>query len=167
MAECRQQGGWIQFDEAGELQHRSSRSLVERNATWQMMQLSCPSPPTHLINTHSINSTTTRATPDHQSAAAIRAMDQKQLIKTTHDLNFFFSPCRENCNGFNYLNTSVGTEDSGCGGESDQTLQLFPLRSGDGGTGNNSDKGTDVSVAEAMDANLNPCQFFEFLPLKN
>ncbi|KAL2533920.1 WUSCHEL-related homeobox 1 [Abeliophyllum distichum] len=46
-AECKSDG-WLQFDEAAELQQR--RSLLERNATWKMMQLSCSSSPTNLMN---------------------------------------------------------------------------------------------------------------------
>lgn len=148
-AECRTDG-WIQFDE-GELQHR--RSLVERNAIWQMMQLSCPSPTTHLINT----TTTTRT----KEAAAVRRMDPK-LIKT-RDLNIFIAPYRSE--GHNHL-AGVGADHSNEeeGGES-QTLQLFPLRSGNGNENINEKEG-EISVA-AMNTNLTPHQFFEFLPLKN
>lgn len=148
-AEYNRQGGWVQFDEAaaGETQqHR--RSFVERNATWQMMQYcSCP----------------------HQTAPTLTAMDQKQLIKGTNDLNIIISPYRENGHDFNHYHNIVTDEGDHGGGES-QTLQLFPLRSGGGNDDsidNTSDKVTDVSIT-AIDANnLNPCQFFEFIPLKN
>lgn len=150
-AEYNRQGGWVQFDEAaaGEIQQQR-QCFVERNATWQMMQYcSCP----------------------HQTAPTPTAMDQKQLIEGAHDQSIFISPYKENGHGFNNcLNHNIvnDEEDHGCG--ESQTLQLFPLRSGgssDDGIDDNLDKATDVSVA-AIDANnSNPCQFFEFLPLKN
>ncbi|XP_015582653.1 WUSCHEL-related homeobox 1 isoform X2 [Ricinus communis] len=189
VAECRAGDGLIQFDEV-EFQHR--RSFMERNATWQMMQLSCPSP-THLINTSSSTSTNTTSTTATTltaaatstattttstaptAAATRRTMDPK-LIKTSHDLNIFIAPYyRENGNGliYNYNNFNnshvINEQDNGCG--ESQTLQLFPLRSGGGGgDGNESinDKETETSaVAAAMNANFTPYQFFEFLPLKN
>lgn len=48
--------------------------------------------------------------------------------------------------------------------ESSQTLQLFPLRSGDGYT---SEKETEMSVSAINSFVAHPHQFFEFLPLKN
>ncbi|KAI4351022.1 hypothetical protein L6164_005412 [Bauhinia variegata] len=157
VAECRTDG-WIQFDE-GELQQR--RNFMERNATWHMMQLSCPHPPpatdtTHLINTPPNASITSIAT---TTTVTTRAMDPK-LIKT-HDLSFFISPHR--ANGVVHLNSLRSEEDRNC--VESQTLQLFPLRSGDG-SDNINQKQTDIS-ASAMNANLTPSQFFEFLPLKN
>ncbi|KAJ0049294.1 hypothetical protein Pint_17034 [Pistacia integerrima] len=155
LAECRAGGGgcgWIQLEEE-ELHQR--RSFVERNATWQMMQLSCPSssPP---INTSSTNKI--------PAAAAIRTLDPTKQFFKTRDLNIFIAPsCREYGHGFNHLNALTNAEEDGCGGS--QTLQLFPLRSGDDSE-NNLDKGTNVSAAD-IDANLTPYQFFEFLPLKN
>ncbi|KAJ4848127.1 hypothetical protein Tsubulata_049206 [Turnera subulata] len=183
MAECRTDG-WIQFDE-GELQLR--KSLVERNATWQMMQLSCPSP-THLINTSpsSVAATatppTTKAiasnatTPTTTTSATIRTMDPNKVIYKAHDhhhLNMFIAPYRgENGHGLinQYFSNSSINEENGCG--ESQTLQLFPLRSsGTDGEGSLSEKEThEISVAAAaaaMNASLAPCQFFEFLPLKN
>ncbi|XP_027341166.1 WUSCHEL-related homeobox 1 [Abrus precatorius] len=146
--------GWLQFDE-GELQQR--RNFMERNATWHMMQLSCPSPPTvtpHLINTPPIISTTSMAT---TTTVTARVMDPK-LIKN-HDLSFFISPHREN--GIIHL-SSINTQDANC--VESQTLQLFPTRNGDESSDNiNQQKETDTSVS-AMNA---PSQFFEFLPLKN
>lgn len=154
LAECRAGGGcgWTQLEEE-ELQQR--RSFVERNATWQMMQLSYPSlsPP--------INTSSAKKIP---AAAAIRTLDPtKQFIKT-HDLNIFIAPsCREYGHGFSRLNALTNEEEDGCG--ESQTLQLFPLRSGDDSE-NNLEKGSDLSAAD-IDANLTPYQFFEFLPLKN
>ncbi|KAG5030309.1 hypothetical protein AAZX31_05G231000 [Glycine max] len=153
IAECRTDG-WLQFDE-GELQHR--RNFMERNATWHMMQLSCPPPPTvspHLINTSPITSTTSMAT---ATTVTARLMDPK-LIKT-HDLSFFTSPNREN--GIIHL-SSISTQDDNS--VESQTLQLFPTRNADRSSDNiNQQKETEVSVS-AMNA---PSQFFEFLPLKN
>ncbi|AET05583.1 putative transcription factor Homobox-WOX family [Medicago truncatula] len=137
--------GWLQFDEA-ELQQR--RNFMERNATWHMMQLtsSCP--------TASMSTTTTVTT---------RLMDPK-LIKT-HELNLFISPhtYKERENAFIHLNTSSTHQN-----ESDQTLQLFPIRNGDHGCTDhhhhhNIIKETQIS-ASAINA---PNQFIEFLPLKN
>ncbi|KAK7358133.1 hypothetical protein VNO77_00054 [Canavalia gladiata] len=148
--------GWLQFDE-GELQQR--RNFMERNATWHMMHLSCPPPPTvspHLINTlPPPTSTSSMAT---TTTVTARLMDPK-LIKT-HDLSFFISPHREN--GVIHLST-IGAEDDNC--VESQTLQLFPVRNGDENTHDNinQQKETEISVS-AMNA---PSQFFEFLPLKN
>lgn len=133
--------GWIQFDD-GELQHR--RTLAERNATWQMMQLSC-SPHSNHIN---------YITPVR------RTMDPK-LIKA-QNLNFFITPTKRDQN-INHL-FSVGNDDDGAAGyEKSQTLQLFPLRSEESGE---EEKDTEISMA-SMNNNLTPSQFIEFLPLKN
>ncbi|KAG6746799.1 hypothetical protein NC652_034598 [Populus alba x Populus x berolinensis] len=165
MAEYCRPDGWMQLDE-GELQHR--RNFIERNATWEMMQLSCPSP-THQINT--ISSTSSTTTMSKQGAAAAK------LIKA-HDLNVFIAPYRENGHHgahINQFNSSVindGDESRGGTGES-QTLQLFPLRSGGDGSNNiesinERESEVSVSAAEALNANnFAPCQFFEFLPLKH
>ncbi|KAM1186839.1 hypothetical protein PS1_016083 [Malus domestica] len=154
-ADCRADG-WIQFDEE-ELQQR--RNFVERNATWQMMQLSCPShphPPTHLINTPpTCASTTTRS----RAAATGRTMDQR-LIKS-HDLSICIAPHASET-GFNI------EQDHGC--EESQTLQLFPLRSGHANASANTN---ELSISDKDHAELSasfsahPYSFFEFLPLKN
>lgn len=152
---CNKTYGWLQFDE-GELQQR--RNIMERNATWHLMQFSCPPPAparTYLINTPpNVSAACSMATTT--TTVTTRTMDPK-LIKT-HDLSFFISPQREK--GVFHL-SSNSHEDDNCV-ESNQTLQLFPLCSGDG----SSDKETEIS-ASAMNANLTPSQFFEFLPLKN
>ncbi|KAL5174740.1 WUSCHEL-related homeobox 1 [Glycine soja] len=156
IAECRTDG-WLQFDE-GELQHR--RNFMERNATWHMMQLPCPPPPTvspHLINTPSPTTSMAPAT-----TVTARLMDPK-LIKT-HDLSFFISPNTNRENGIIHL-SSISTQDHNNSVES-QTLQLFPIRNNadESSCDNiNHQKETEVSVS-AMNA---PSQFFEFLPLKN
>lgn len=171
---------WNQFDEV-ELQRR--RSFMERNATWQMMQLSS----TYLINTSCSSTTTTTSrilaeaeaeatasTPTMFSAGGTirRSMDpNKQLIKTHNDLNIFVAPYRENSIGHGLINHFISNEEdhNGCG-DSHQTLQLFPLCSSGGGESIN-DKETEnssASVAAAMNANFTTThQFFEFLPLKN
>jgi hypothetical protein len=146
VAECRTDG-WIQFDE-GELQQR--KNFAERNGTWQMMQLSCPSPPTHLINSPASAATTNIAT--------VRTMDQKLSKSTTRDLNIFIAPYRGN--GLNQYFNGVGNGEDFCG--ESQTLQLFPLRSSSDRNG----KETEISVS-SMNVNFTPHQFFEFLPLKN
>ena len=159
VAECRADG-WIQFEE-GELQQR--RNSVERNGTWQKMQLSYSClPPASTTATAATSTATTITTAPIPTA--IRTMDPKQqqrLIKT-HDLNIFIAPCRHNGNVLVHLNTARNQDDAP--GDS-QTLQLFPLRSGDG-TDNSKEKENEISTAD-MTANLTPYQFFEFLPLKN
>ncbi|KAK2385674.1 WUSCHEL-related homeobox [Trifolium repens] len=139
--------GWVQFDEAAELQQR--RNFMERNATWHMMQLTtCPT----LINT--TTTTTTHQNPNYTSpttaittAASMATttttvttslMDPKLMIKTHHDLSLFISPHTHTHtqthrqNGFNNIQLSNAThhhQDDHCL-ESDQTLQLFPIRNG-------------------------------------
>ncbi|CAK9156152.1 unnamed protein product [Ilex paraguariensis] len=129
--------GWVQFDEGESLQRRS---LAERNATWQMMQLSCCS------STPLINSGATITAP-----STVTAMDQSLfMIQDPNQL----------------LSVSNDSVDEASGGGS-QTLQLFPLRSGDGNhNGSVAEKESDVST-ETMNANFTPYQFFEFIPLKN
>ncbi|GLT65266.1 hypothetical protein SLA2020_377050 [Shorea laevis] len=154
VAECRP-AGWIQLDEA-ELHHRRS-CVGERNATWQKMNFTCP-PSTHLMNT-----TTTTTTTTTTATAMVPLPSAIRSIKT-HDLvNIFLAPYKENSNGLlNHLSSLISDED-GC--EESQTLQLFPLRSGDD-SDNTTEKENEISVA-TMNANLTPYQFFEFLPLKN
>ncbi|CAL0322265.1 unnamed protein product [Lupinus luteus] len=153
--------GWLQFDE-GELQQR--RNFIERNDTRHVKQFSCPTsaPATNLISTTlPYNNNNNNA-----STTVTRTMDPTKLIKTHHDLSFFISPQRENgvihLSSFN--NTSIEGDDKCV--ESNQTLLLFPLRSGDGSSDNINDKDKEIS-ASAMNATLTPSQFFEFLPLKN
>ncbi|KAL5544975.1 hypothetical protein UlMin_008759 [Ulmus minor] len=158
MAECRTDG-WIHLGE-GELLQR--RNLAERNATWQMMQLSCPSflpTPTHLINASTAAPATTR------TEEAARKMDQ-MVVKTTHDLSIFITPYRDsNGSSPNHLSTrllSSSEEDKYCSEES-QTLELFPLRSG-----NSNETLQEKSPSSTMENVITPpSQFFEFLPLKN
>ncbi|XP_020218120.1 WUSCHEL-related homeobox 1 isoform X1 [Cajanus cajan] len=150
--------GWLLFHE-GELQQR--RNLLERNATWHVMQLPCPSPApvTHLINTPPNASAATTTT----TVIATTKMDPN-LIKA-HDLSFFFTPQREN--SVIHLSSSSSTsEDDNC--VESQTLQLFPLRSGDDGSSDNiKDKDTEISTSAMNANNLTPGQFFEFLPMKD
>ncbi|XP_061343654.1 WUSCHEL-related homeobox 1-like [Gastrolobium bilobum] len=158
VAECRTDG-WVQFDE-GELQQR--RNFLERNATWHMMQFSCPhtpAPVTDLINTLPNASATIMATTT--TTVTTRTMDPKLI--NNHDLSLFISPHKENSIIHYFSNNSSKCDDNSV---ESQTLQLFPLRSDDGSSDNINDKETDIS-ASAMNANLTPNQFFEFLPLKN
>ncbi|KAJ1437790.1 Homeobox-like domain superfamily [Sesbania bispinosa] len=161
IAECRTDG-WLQFDE-GELQQR--RNFMERNATWHMMQISCPHPPTvtphhHLINTPPNNSNTSTTSMASTTTVAATVMDPK-LIKT-HDLSFFISPHTHRENGIVHLSNITTEGDNNC--VESQTLQLFPIRNGDGSSDNiNQQNETEISDS-AMNA---PSQFFEFLPLKN
>lgn len=171
-SECRTDG-WLQFDE-GELQQR--RNFMERNATWHMMQLTCPTPTTlapHLINTfpnynHNNNNSNSMTT---TTVSTTRLMDPK-LIKTHHhDLGLFISPHHHHHhhhhthreNGFFHLSSMISSSTHQDDGVESQTLQLFPIRNiGDDHT-TNQHKETEIS-ASAMNA---PSQFIEFLPLKN
>jgi hypothetical protein len=151
-----------------------------------MMQLTtCPT----LINT----TTTTHQNPNYTSpttaittAASMattttvttRLMDPKLMIKTHHDLSLFISPHthtqthRENGFNIQLSNTTHHHQDDRCL-ESDQTLQLFPIRNGGRDQDNDhhhnniitnqQHKETEISTSE-MNA---PNQFIEFLPLKN
>ncbi|XP_022738463.1 WUSCHEL-related homeobox 1-like [Durio zibethinus] len=159
-AECRADG-WIQFEE-GELQQR--RNFVEKNGTWQKMQFcySCFPPTASTTPPEAAAAATSTATTITTAPipTTIRTMDPKQQLVKSHDLNIFIAPCRHN--DIDHFNTARNQEDAP--GNS-QTLQLFPLRSGDG-TDNSKEKEHELSVA-AVTANLIPYQFFEFLPLKN
>ncbi|KAI3443279.1 Homeobox domain-containing protein [Psidium guajava] len=150
---------WIKFDD-GEFQwtrrHSTSSNFLERNATWQMVQLPpCPHP-THLINTTAPSTVALpppAAAPALHPAAARASMDPNKIIRA-HDLSGFFvsSPFRDDPN----------PADSGCGGgreceEDSLTLQLFPLRSGD----------RDDIDRNSASPPPHQRQFFEFLPLKN
>ncbi|KAH1241305.1 WUSCHEL-related homeobox 1 [Glycine max] len=153
--------GWLLLDE-GELQQR--RNVFERNARWHVMQLPCPSPSsapvTHLINTPP-NASVASSMATTTTTVTTRKMDPN-LIKT-HDLSFFISPQREN-SAIYFSGSSSTSEEDNC--VESQTLQLFPLRSGDGISDNMKDNETEIS-ASAMNANnLTPGQFFEFLPMK-
>ncbi|PON79121.1 Homeodomain transcription factor [Trema orientale] len=174
-AESCRTDGWTQFGE-GELQHR--RNLMERNATWQTMQLSCPPPlpACHVINTPTTVTTTTTITSNGSScrtaSVPMRTMGQRLIKNTTtnqYDLSIFkTTPYREE-NGNALINTS-DLNRSELDHEESQTLELFPLRSGD----YTNEKETEISVVSAMSystsditTNVTPCHFFEFLPLKN
>ena len=159
VAECRADG-WIQFEE-GELQQR--RNFMERNGTWQKMQLSysCHTPTSTTATATAATSTVTTIT-TAPIPTAIRTMDPKQQLIKAHDLSIFIAPCRQNGNVLYQFNTARNHDDGH--GES-QTLQLFPLRSGDG-TDITKEKENEITV-DAVTANLTPYQFFEFLPLKN
>ncbi|XP_010274717.1 PREDICTED: WUSCHEL-related homeobox 1-like [Nelumbo nucifera] len=140
--------GWIQFEE-GELQHR--RTSVERNPTWQMMQLSSP-PTTPLKNT--ITTATTEA---------ITVVDPKLI--NNQNLELFKTPSREYLPADLLSNGEERKDQEECG--ESQTLQLFPLRSdsGNGGVGDE-EKETEVPNP-TTNSNFTTYQFFEFLPTKN
>ncbi|KAK7271198.1 hypothetical protein RJT34_26899 [Clitoria ternatea] len=170
-AECRTDG-WLQFGE-GELQQR--RYFLERNATWHVMQLPCPSPPPappvthHLINT---NASAAMATTSTITTLTTTTTMDPMLIKT-HDLTSFISPHHK---VMHLISSSSNSSSEDVYDDVDdkfvdsQTLQLFPLRSGDGrrNSDNIDHKETQISSASSMNnANFTPSQFFEFLPLKN
>nr|AEL30893.1 STENOFOLIA 1 [Nicotiana sylvestris] len=182
VAECRVAAErWIPFDE-GE-QRRSLLLADQRNATWQMMHLSC-SPPTsttphhHLMNINSstaaisntISGTTSPIICSSNTPSTPRTtMEPKQLFKTKDHLNIFIAPFRTDNRKHENMENIVGDE----GQEESQTLELFPLRSSnDNNDDNNFSEKDEVEISGA-DANSNSnfsgshCQFFEFLPLKN
>lgn len=156
--------GWVLFDE-GELKER--RNLLERNATWHVMQLPCPSPAP--LTHHLINTTPKASAPTSIATTSITTkINDPNLIKT-HDLSLFTSPQREKSVIHLRRRSSSSSEDDNCVVEF-QTLQLFPLKSGESGDGsshNIEDKDIEIS-ASAMNANnFTPSQFFEFLPMKD
>ncbi|KAF8037823.1 hypothetical protein BT93_B0615 [Corymbia citriodora subsp. variegata] len=149
---------WIKFDD-GEFQwtrrHNGASNFLERNATWQMVQLPpCPHP-THLINTTAPSTVAPPAGPPLHIPAAARAslMDPHKILKA-HDLRSFFvsSPFRDDLD----LANGRDSGDQECE-EDSQTLQLFPLRSG----------ADDFDGKSASPSTHHQHQFFEFLPLKN
>ncbi|XP_004503281.1 WUSCHEL-related homeobox 1 isoform X2 [Cicer arietinum] len=149
--QCRTDG-WVQFDEL-ELQQR--RNFMERNATWHMMQFTCPHPTTLLIPNNSSNYTSSITTTTPTATLTTTLMDPK------HDLSLFISPHThsQRQNGFH---NNITHNDDHC--VESQTLQLFPIRNGDGCSDIiNHHKETEIS-ASAMNA---PSHFIEFLPLKN
>ncbi|KAL2478898.1 WUSCHEL-related homeobox 1 [Forsythia ovata] len=129
--------GWLQFEET-ELQQR--RNIVERKNRWQMMNLSCSSSHTKLID-----STHTAMDPNHTKLQDFNMISNRKIpwsYSAVHE------PC--NCNAQCFDNCRES-----------ETLQLFPLRSGHG------NEGVEVSTA-AMSSDFSAQnQFFEFLPLKN
>ncbi|KAI9101569.1 hypothetical protein K1719_023813 [Acacia pycnantha] len=169
VAECRTEG-WVQFHEGGELlqqQQQQRRNFMERNATWHMLQPSSSC----LLPTSSAAATTAPSTTTSIIATSTATlMDPTKLLKNRCDnnnnLGFFISPLTENI-GVIHSNTS---EDDLLHHNNNhvesQTLQLFPLRSGGDGCNNINQKEVEISLS-AMDSNLTPSQFFEFLPLKN
>ncbi|KAK6925372.1 Homeobox domain [Dillenia turbinata] len=179
-AERRTDHGCVQFNDE-DLHLRRRSNLLERNDTWRMMHLS---PSHHLANT-TPTTTTTTTTPSTTTNSTLAAMEPK-LIKPTQaqdHLNIFITPYRDH---LKYLSTCVSDyagneedyedEDYDDGDEDDdddddddngeeicgeyQTLELFPLRSG------NFEEDETSSIGD-MNVNFAPHQFFEFLPLKN
>lgn len=160
---------WIPFDE-GE-QRRSL--LAERNATWQMMHLSC-SPPTTTNNTNfaticsNTNITTATCTPIIRSCPSTpRTIDHqtKQLFKPKDHLNIFIAPFRCDKKHENIIED----DEEGHGHEA-QTLELFPLRSSnDNNDENNFSDKDEIGASANLNNNFSGShyQFFEFLPLKN
>lgn len=150
-AECKADG-WVQFDGDAELQRR-------RNATWQMMHLSCSSSsPTNLINSSSAPTVT----------SAIPSTVGTMEIKPQDFINIFLEPYNPPQN----LDHSAAHG----GAEEAQTLQLFPLQSSGGRRPNNvnctheeeqEEEEEESGAAMNTAGHVAPYQFFEFLPLKN
>ncbi|KAJ8553481.1 hypothetical protein K7X08_024159 [Anisodus acutangulus] len=176
VAERRAAERWISFDE-GEQQRRSL--LAERNATWQMMHLSC-SPPT-TTNTHIMNNNSTATissncitstTPIISSCPSTpRAMDHhqpKRLLKAKDHLNIFIAPFRAGDQKHENIENILGDDEEGHGDS--QTLELFPLRcSNDSNDENKFTEKDEIGAAANSNNNFSGSQyqFFEFLPLRN
>ncbi|KAJ8536076.1 hypothetical protein K7X08_034477 [Anisodus acutangulus] len=173
VAECRVAERWIPFDEG----EQRRNLLAERNATWQMMHLSCSPPPTttatHLMNNNSTatisSNCITSTTPIISSCPSTpRTMDHhkpKRHLKAKDHLNIFIAPFLA---GDQKHENILGNEDEGHGDS--QTLELFPLRSSnDNNDKNNLSEKDEIEAAANSNNNFSGSnyQFFEFLPLKN
>lgn len=139
-AECKADDGWVQLDDDTELQRR-------RNAMWQMMNLSCSSSSTNLINSSSAPTVTVPAVPS--TLATVR-------FKPQNFINIFLEPYSPH----------------GAAAAEAQTLPLFPLQSGGGRRNDEECSDNEEEEEESGGSSFNniatpPCQFFEFLPLKN
>ncbi|KAK6127619.1 hypothetical protein DH2020_038636 [Rehmannia glutinosa] len=162
-AECKTDG-WVQFDDAtAEILQQQQR----RNATWQMMNLSCSPSPTNLIINSSNNSVTSTSIPS-SSTVVTTLMETNR----THDfINIFSEPY--NINSQDRPGAHCGGPRGGGGDEVAETLQLFPLerRRGDEECAEEEEEeeeeesGADMSTANGVATST--FQFFEFLPLKN
>lgn len=133
-AECKSDG-WVQFDEAAELQQR--RSLVERNATWQMMHLSCSSSPTNLMN----------CTTDVTSTCLLTVTEIDPKVMKSQDSELFIGTRGQEFQTLQLFPLQSGhgySDDNECVAENE----------------------TELSAA-AMNSDFASNQFFEFLPLKN
>ncbi|KAM6592439.1 hypothetical protein CsatA_000142 [Cannabis sativa] len=166
-----------QFNQ-GELQQQQQQQhrrnfITERNATWQTMQLSClPLLPTtcHVITTTNNNPnpniTTTAAT--SLLLTTTSTMGQRQSL-----LNYNYNNKNNNIDIFKttpYRDENYHEEEEDEDHEDEeesQTLELFPLRSGNY---YNTEKENDVSAngiaTSVTTTNTTTCQFIEFLPLK-
>lgn len=158
---------WIPFDE----REQRRNLLAERNATWQMMHLSCSPPNNNHIATICSNSiTTATCTPIIRSCPSTpTTMDHhqpKQLFKAKDHLNIFIEPFRS---AGDQKHENIMGDDNEGHGES-QTLELFPLRSSnDNNDENNFSDKDEIGAAANSNNNFSGShyQFFEFLPLKN
>ncbi|KAH6801779.1 hypothetical protein C2S51_033225 [Perilla frutescens var. frutescens] len=144
-AECKADDGWVQFDDDAELQRR-------RNATWRMMNLSCSSSSTNLINSSSAPTATVPAIPSTLATMQFKPQDF---------INIFLEP---------YSTLNPNRHHAAADAEA-QTLQLFPLQSG-GHECSDEDEDEEeqesgVAINNCATSHVPPCQFFEFLPLKN
>lgn len=150
--ECRAEG-WVQFDDA-ELQQR--KSLEERNATWQMMEIFGSSSPMNTCSSFS-----------SAAAPTLRRKSNKQL--KPHNLNFFLTPAYHDQEEDNLI--FLDDHDRSSGNCDSQTLQLFPLQSSQEIHPENVGEKleADISVSDQMNTTTTtpPHKFFEFLPLKN
>ncbi|MCD9559263.1 hypothetical protein HAX54_017131 [Datura stramonium] len=180
---CRAAERWIPFDEG----EQRRNLLAERNATWQMMHLSC-SPPTntntntnHLMNNNAATATvissniiTATTSPIISSCPSTpRTMDHhpKQLLMTKDHFNIFIAPFRSaGDQKHQYIENILGDDEEEDHGDS-QTLELFPLRSSSSNNNDDNNFSEKDEIGAAANSNNNfsgsHYQFFEFLPLKN
>ncbi|KAF5734559.1 WUSCHEL putative isoform 1 [Tripterygium wilfordii] len=161
-------GVWIPFDGEDQLQQQRRNFInMERNATWQMMQLSCST--NHLIEA----SSTANPTPPPASAntavsaviapAILSRMDRKYSLFKSHDKSNIFKADYD----LNSRRTACDEEDHENGFGESQTLELFPLQSSNNRDSMTSKEKESTHEELTMNANLTSYQFFEFLPLKN
>lgn len=146
-AECKADDGWVQFDD--------DAAQRRRNATWRLMNLSCSS------------SSSATALPSSKLATATMQFKPQDFI------NIFFQPYNTNNNSsLNPHRSSAAAAEA----EAQTTLQLFPLESGRRGSCDEECSDNEEEEEEGEESGVDmsnsgshvaPCQFFEFLPLKN
>ncbi|XP_031407401.1 WUSCHEL-related homeobox 1 isoform X3 [Punica granatum] len=157
---------WMKIDDAGDHPPQCRRSV---NDMWQMMQhhqQSFPPPPaTHLINTPRMDPKLTdsnKSPSNHHLTRFLIAPPPPPppfySIRPYHEEIFI------NSHLHNVSDEDEGDQEDDGEYENSQTLQLFPLRSGDSYA---NEKETEMSVSAINSFVAHPHQFFEFLPLKN
>ncbi|KAK4752561.1 hypothetical protein SAY87_021359 [Trapa incisa] len=147
--------------------------LKNVNGTWAMMQRhqvsACP-PPTRFINTTGMDpkSFNNNKYSHNHHLTSFLIGPPPPLCPAPPYCSSLRSPQEEIFINSHLLDISDGDEEDEEEEnefESSQTLQLFPLRSGDGNCYTNEE--TEMSASTINSFVAHPHQFFEFLPLKN